>query len=303
MDSYRRKSLTLVAGVGLLYLLLAATSVLAATQDFSGIAYHWVETDFLFKVNTGTAVDIEACRDGGLTGSGTTVTILDPAGVEVEEELMGVGTACITLNFTAASSGTYKIRFVQGAWAELSVWGTITALPGFMEEVGDPVEEDHDPDGDGINSDRDNCPHDSNPDQEDGWGSGMGDLCDTDWYNMTGIGIAGFEQKDGTYHLHGNCTFMPDGDPRCPEAARFDPRTFEPGDMPLEVTTEFAGAWSVWIHYLYSADGVAVYQVNIYSSNPPQPDTLLDDRLEIHVREDGSWTWHMRGGLEQYNGI
>jgi hypothetical protein len=41
--------------------------------------------------------------------------------------------------------------------------------------------------------------------------------------------------------------------------------------------------------------------VNVYTTNPPQPDTLIDDRLEIHVRS-GSWEWHQRGGDKQYNG-
>ena len=160
---------------------------------------------------------------------------------------------------------------------------------------------DSDPDGDGISSSRDNCPHEANASQEDGWGSAMGDACDTNWYNMTGIGIAGFEQKNGEYHLHGNCTYMADGDPRCPEIAVFDPATFTPEQMPMEVTTDMAGRMSVWVHYLHSNNGADVYQVNVYTTNPPQPDTLIDDRLEIHVR-GGAWKWYQRGGDKQYNG-
>jgi hypothetical protein len=158
-----------------------------------------------------------------------------------------------------------------------------------------------DPDGDGISGERDNCPNDYNPDQEDGWGSTMGDLCDTDWYNLSGQGIAGFVQKDSMFHLHGNCTYMPDGDPRCPVIAGFDPLSFAPGDMPKDVASDQAGTWSIVIYYLHSNNGADVYQVNTYSTNPPQPDTLVDDRLEIHVN-GSSWRWHMRGGSSGYQG-
>ena len=160
-----------------------------------------------------------------------------------------------------------------------------------------------DPDGDGIPNSRDNCPHDFNPDQEDGWGSAMGDLCDTDWYNRTGNGLSGFEQKDGRFHLHGNCIYLADGAPRCPVIGDFDPSAFTPDAMPLTITSDEAGEWSVVVHYLHSNHGYPVYQVNVYSSNPPQPDTLVDDRLEFHVQTDGSWQWHLRGGLDVYNGI
>jgi hypothetical protein len=42
--------------------------------------------------------------------------------------------------------------------------------------------------------------------------------------------------------------------------------------------------------------------VNVYSTNPPQPDTLVDDRLEIHVH-NGAWQWYQRGGSAEYNGL
>jgi subtilisin-like proprotein convertase family protein len=201
---------------------------------------------------------------------------------------------------------------MQGTWT-LTVSDAVTNYVGTLNSWSLIVEDDEptgsqpkasdpDRDGDGISNSRDNCPDAYNPDQEDGWGSAMGDACDTDWYNMRGIGIAGFTQKNGMYHLHGNCTFMADGDPRCPEIAIFDPATFTPDQMPLEVTTEFAGTWSVWIYYLHSNGGADVYQVNVYSTNPPQPDTLVDDRLEIHVR-GGAWQWYQRGGTIQYNGL
>jgi hypothetical protein len=57
----------------------------------------------------------------------------------------------------------------------------------------------------------------------------------------------------------------------------------------------------VVVHYLHSNNGVDVYQVNTYSTNPPQPDSLIDDRLEIHVGSS-SWTWQMRGGSSNYQG-
>ena len=153
-----------------------------------------------------------------------------------------------------------------------------------------------DSDDDGIPNSRDNCPAAFNPGQEDGWGSAAGDECDTDWYNNTG-----FEQKDGSYHLHGNCTYMADGAPRCPVIGNFDPATLTPDTPVLDVTTVEAGTWSVVVHYLHSNNGYPVYQVNVYSTNPPQPDTLVDDRLELHVY-GGSWRWHMRGGSSNFNG-
>jgi hypothetical protein len=165
-----------------------------------------------------------------------------------------------------------------------------------------PAAADSDNDDDGIPNDRDNCPNAANAGQEDGWGNGAGDACDTDWYNMIGIGIAGFTQKNGEYHLHGNCSYMEDGAPRCPEIAVFDPATFTPEQMPVEVTTGAAGDMSVWIYYLHSNNGADVYQVNVYSTNPPQPDSLLDDRLEFHV-SGGAWQWYQRGGDAESGGL
>src|SRR5690606_10893494 len=160
----------------------------------------------------------------------------------------------------------------------------------------------NDSDNDGGPDHRDNCPNTYNPGQEDGWGSALGDACDTDWYNIRGIGIPGFKHTNGIYHPHGNCTFLPDGAASCRVIARFDPASFTPETMPVEVTTVNAGTWSVWIYFLYSKNGVDVYQVNVYLTNPPQPDSLIDDRLEIHVR-GSSWQWYQRGGTKQYNGI
>ena len=214
-------------------------------------------------------------------------------------------------NSTSLSAGTYYLfvvdceaiyynAFTSAAYS-YSVSYDVSTSGGSKVVVKKDTNDD--PDGDGISGSRDNCPHAYNPGQEDGWGSAMGDACDTDWYNMSGIGIAGFEQKDGMYHLHGNCTFMADGDPRCPEIGIFDPSSLTPEAMPMEITTEFAGTWSVWMYFLYTKDGVDVYQVNVYSTNPPQPDTLLDDRLELHVNANGSWQWYQRGGSSQYHGI
>lgn len=154
----------------------------------------------------------------------------------------------------------------------------------------DPSE---DVDGDGIIA-GDNCPTVYNPGQEDGWGSAQGDACDQDWYNRAGIQVQGFVQKDGSFNLHGNCVFFSDGAASCPVIASFDPDTFTPASMPQAVTTDTANGWSVWVYFLYSADGVDVYQVNTYRSAVPQPDTLIDDRLEIHVNGSG-WNWVQRG--------
>ena len=208
---------------------------------------------------------------------------------------------------TFAAAGDYHVCLIasnaQGAGNEACTTVTVeegaTSGGGAEPKVAKP---DNDSDDDGVPNYRDNCPNEKNADQEDGWGSALGDVCDTDWYNMIGIGIAGFTQKNGEYHLHGNCTFMEDGDPRCPEIAIFNPATFTPASMPMEVTTDMAGTWSVWIYYLHSNGGKDVYQVNIYSTNPPQPDTLVDDRLELHV-SGGVWRWYQRGGDTDFGGL
>jgi len=210
----------------------------------------------------------------------------------------GVYTVAFSTNTGALGNG--GVLYLGTYTATVTGPGSVTADCSSGQPIAAVANDDID--GDGISNGRDNCPDAYNPDQEDGWGTTAGDACDTDWYNMIGIGIAGFTQKSGIYHLHGNCTFMADGDPRCPEIAVFDPATFTPDQMPLEVTTEFAGTWSVWVYYLHSNGGADVYQVNIYSTNPPQPDSLLDDRLEFHV-SGGAWQWYQRGGDKDFGGL
>ena len=165
----------------------------------------------------------------------------------------------------------------------------------FSLNVNPPNLLDVDLDGDGLAGFHDNCPTVFNPDQEDGWGSGAGDACDTDWYNLSGQGLSAFVQKNGLIHLHGNCLYLPDGAPRCPVIAAIDPATLRPSDAPLNVTSPTAKGWSAWLHYLYTTDGVSVYQVNTYRSATPQLDKLVDDHFEIHVGGD-SWRWWHRGG-------
>jgi hypothetical protein len=160
---------------------------------------------------------------------------------------------------------------------------------------------DADSDNDGVPNDQDNCAQAYNPSQEDGWGSGQGDACDTAWYNQVGVGVSAFVQKSGLLNVHGNCAYLNESEPRCPEIAILNPSTFTPDAMPLDVTTENAGNWSGVVYYLHSNDG-DVYQVNIYSTNPPQPDSLIDDRLEIHVH-GSSWKWYQRGGDVNYGGL
>jgi hypothetical protein len=206
----------------------------------------------------------------------------------------------------------YSVQVTLTGGQSYQLVGVVTppgATGSFDAEIESPeppvvvaLAPDGDPDGDGISGSKDNCPYDYNPDQEDGWGSAMGDACDTEWYNLTGQGVAGFVQKNGIFHLHGNCIFLADGAPRCPVIAAFDPTTFDPAAMPLDIASDDSGTWSVWLYYLHSGNGVDVYQVNIYSTNPPQPDTLVDDRLEIHVNGE-SWQWYHRGGDTQYHGI
>jgi PKD repeat protein len=206
---------------------------------------------------------------------------------------------------TYAAAGTYNVCLTasNGTGPGNNACQSVTVAPG--STGGTPVNNsspDPDPDGDGISGDRDNCPYDYNPDQEDGWGSDMGDLCDTEWYNRTGVGVSGFVQKDGIFHLHGNCIYLADGAPRCPVIGPFDPTQFDPANGAVEISSDDAGNWSVWVFYLHSKNGADVYQVNTYSTNPPQPDTLVDDRLEIHVN-GSSWRWYQRGGMKDYHGI
>ena len=219
-------------------------------------------------------------------GDGNTSTVQNPQNVYAAA---GLYTVCLTAtnNVGAGNNFCRNINVTSGS-------------VGNSTKVSAP---NPDFDGDGIGNGNDNCPYDYNPDQEDGWGSMMGDKCDTDWYNRSGIGISAFEQKDGTFDVHGACYYMADGAIRCPVIAHFNPSTFTPGEMPMDVTSPDAGTWSVIVYYLHSNNGPAVYQVNIYSTNPPQPDTLLDDRLEIHVNSDGSWQWYERGGDPNYHGI
>jgi hypothetical protein len=197
---------------------------------------------------------------------------------------------------TGTTTVTFELYDEGGSYGSTELWLVIDG--GTSAAVSSVA----DPDGDGISGSRDNCPYDYNPDQEDGWGSEMGDPCDTDWYNRTGVGVAGFVQKDGIYHLHGNCIYLADGAPRCPVIAAFDPTAFDPANMPLEISSGDAGTWTVWLHYLYGANGVDVYQVNTYSTNPSQPDTQVDDLLEIHVI-GSNWQWYHRGGDTNYHGI
>ena len=53
---------------------------------------------------------------------------------------------------------------------------------------------------------------------------------------------------------HGNCIYLADGAPRCPVIASFDPTTFDPANMPVEITSDDAGTWSVWLYYLYTQE-------------------------------------------------
>ena len=204
--------------------------------------------------------------------------------------------------YLTGSSHDYSIRY-QDEWNGYCEQNSgIDRDLATIHDTDSDLKGTNDPDGDGIVGDRDNCPYDFNPDQEDGWGSPMGDLCDTEWYNRTGQGVAGFVQKDGVFHLHGNCLSLADGAPRCPVIAAFDPATFDQAMMSREITSDNAGTWSVWLYFLHNHDGVDVYQVNVYSTQPPQPDTLVDDQLEIHVQQ-GDWQWFHRGGQADYHGI
>lgn len=89
--------------------------------------------------------------------------------------------------------------------------------------------------------------------------------------------------------LHGNCA----AGTQCPVIAEFDPTTFDMTSRDL--TAHTAGTWSVWVDYVSNTNGVDIYQINIYSSNPPQPETLVNDRLQIHMIGD-QWQWRSRIG-------
>lgn len=191
-------------------------------------------------------------------------------------------------NMNLAATTAFKFNFVD----------TFPPVPPPV--VNPPVEHsdvDADADDDGVLYYQDNCANAYNPSQEDGWGSAMGDACDTEWYNASGRGLAGYEQKDGMFNLFGNCVLMADGALQCPVVASFDPTQFSPENMPALVTAATANGWTVWIYYLHSNNGPDVYQANVYDG----AGNLVDDRLELHV-SGGSYEWFMRGGDPQYHG-
>ncbi len=228
----------------------------------------------------------------------------------------GVSYVTVTLDDRAAAtvggqprSGSFRPAQSLAAFNGRSPFGTWTlhvidanfngthCFSRFTLDINPPDTSDVDVDGDGLTGSNDNCPTVFNPDQEDGWGSAAGDVCDTDWYNRTGQGVSAFVQKNGLIHVHGNCIYLPDGAPRCPVIAVLNPATFMPASTPIDVTGPQANGWSVWLHYLHSRNGQAVYQVNVYESPSPQADTLVDDRFEIHVGA-ASWRWWHRGGSD-----
>lgn len=59
-----------------------------------------------------------------------------------------------------------------------------------------------DTDGDGVNDDRDNCPNDSNPDQMDSDGDGLGDVCDPDQEGQPYVGLSNQALRDEILTRH-----------------------------------------------------------------------------------------------------
>ena len=240
----------------------------------------------------GTPICAASCYNGLLS--------LPINGSPAESTFGSVGPIDVT---SSIPLGTSNVSFSLWDQGGIGGWyGSSTIYLVITSPDNHSTLHDNDRDGDGISNSRDNCPNDYNPDQEDGWGGTMGDICDTDWYNRTGQQVAGFVQKSNIFHLHGNCIYLEDGAPRCPVIAAFDPSIFNPDDMPMEISSGDAGSWSVWVHFLYTKDGKNVYQVNTYSTDPPQPDTLIDDKLEIH-QYSNIWQWYHRGGDSQFHGL
>jgi hypothetical protein len=204
-----------------------------------------------------------------------------------------------TLTLTAGKS--YQLLGMDDAIGYTDAFDVTVDAPA-APPIPKTVVTSNDSDGDGVDNAHDNCINEYNPGQEDGWGGPMGDACDPERYGRAGQNIAGFVQKNGVFDLHGNCLFLADGAARCPILASFDPLTFKPTTKSKDITSANANGWSVWLYFLYTKDGVDVYQVNTYSTNPPQPNTLVDDHLEIHVTGT-TWQWYERGGDPHYHGI
>lgn len=75
----------------------------------------------------------------------------------------------IVTSLTASGAAT-RLKFIET--------GNPDSLGMFLDAVSVEQSGECDEDGDGVKDDEDNCPADSNPDQEDIDGDGLGDICD-----------------------------------------------------------------------------------------------------------------------------
>jgi hypothetical protein len=151
-----------------------------------------------------------------------------------------------------------------------------------------------DADNDGVLNAADNCPTVANPGQEDGWGSGAGDACDTSLYD-SGNGVKIFFQtrrgsQAGVYDIYAACGAKGDGN-KCYRIATLNPArlTQAAGPQKLNPTSEAFG-WRAEVYFLGESNNERSYQVNVYDSGG----ALRDDRFLLLVKSDGSTTWRKR---------
>jgi PKD repeat protein len=131
-------------------------------------------------------------------GSYMSLTLVDPSGQVIDSETADPavtyeeGPGYARYDILNPEPGEWVVRLLgvdlppEGETA----WVTVLNMP-------DP---EHDPDGDGIRSEEDNCPEVSNPSQSDADGDGLGDLCDPD------------RDGDGAADSEDNCPREPNED-------------------------------------------------------------------------------------------
>jgi hypothetical protein len=239
----------------------------------------------LFTAACGTVDNVTAsCNQVTFTYTGATG---DPPSIEFQVRDSG-GRLLGSTSVTAPGDGVTVPVTVSFSATE----GTVLILNAGLNELGSwtcgaPVTFDYDPmadyDGDGVINMDDNCINEFNPDQFDGYGSALGDACDSFYDTQTGIkGYADTNNPASQgFDVWGNCS----GD-ACRLIATFNPLTVSDG---ARYQTADSGGWYVVVYYLGIDNGVDVYQVNTY--NPT--DTLMDDRLELLVA-NSSYTWRRR---------
>ena len=160
-------------GTDIIALRYAGTQTLSFSEPVANLVFSYVSLngngyafDQDFEIlSFGHSSDGNDC---GFWGCGTSYKqVVDLGNGQFEYRLLGTGEPHGTIRFLGA--------FDTVAWRSLSneYWNGFT-----VGIAGTAAEVDTDEDDDGILDVEDNCPVDYNPDQADGDGDGLGDLCD-----------------------------------------------------------------------------------------------------------------------------